>query len=116
MTVSNVQGTSGPIIAAPGATQAQNIHQLTKAVRTGNLEEARQAYADIVKSAPAGATWNPDSAFAQLGRDLLRGNMVAAKVDVVHALKDLHAKVRPTPTAESTKPVGSTGTIIATSA
>jgi hypothetical protein len=68
--------------------QARNVHDLNKALRSGDLEGAKAAYANIVKDAPEGATWNPDSAFAQLGKALATGNLGAAKAVMVDALRD----------------------------
>ncbi len=90
MSVSNLQSVNGPI-RVPGPLiengQARNAHDLTKAIRTGDLEGAKQAYKNIVKDAPEGATWPKDSAFAELGKALAKGDIAGAKAIMIDAVK-----------------------------
>jgi hypothetical protein len=89
MNVSSLQSASGVLPLHPLAqgAQAKSIHDLTKAVRTGDLDGAKQAYADIVKAAPDGATLTRGGAFAQLGRALASGDLDSAKTIIVDAVK-----------------------------
>jgi hypothetical protein len=96
MNVSSVASSSG--MTAAINPQLKNIHQLSKAVRTGDLDDAKQAYMNIIKDAPPGATWNPDSAFAQLGKALKQGDLASAKTIIVQAVQDARAAHAPAPT------------------
>jgi hypothetical protein len=89
MNVSSVQPAGNILPLRPGAhsAQAKNIHDLTKAVRTGDLDGAKQAYADIVKAAPDGATLTRGGAFAQLGKALASGDLGSAKSIIIEAVK-----------------------------
>lgn len=88
----NVDLASRPVGQLIEKGQARNVHDLNKAVRSGDLEGAKEAYANIVKDAPEGAAWNPDSAFAQLGKALATGHVGAAKAVLVDALRDARAQ------------------------
>jgi len=89
MNVSSLQS-AGNILPPRGyaqGTQAKNIQDLTKAVRTGDLDAAKQAYRDIVKAAPDGATLTRGGAFAQLGRALATGDLDSARSIIIDAAK-----------------------------
>lgn len=97
--------------------QARNAHDLTKAVRTGDLEGAKQAYANIIKDAPEGATWPADSAFASLGKALATGHIGAAKAVLADAVRDARAQTtQPIKSAETMNsgaaPTGGVGSTI----
>jgi len=99
MNVSSLQS-AGSVLPPRGdaqGTQAKNIHDLTKAVRTGDLDAARRAYRDIVKTAPDGATLTRGGAFAQLGQALVTGDPDSAKSIIIDAAK--------APRGNSTMPV-----------
>jgi hypothetical protein len=74
--------------------------QLTKSLRSGDLDGAKAAYKSMVANAPPGASWNPDSPFAQLGRALKAGDLDAAKTAVVDMVRS-----RVDPPVESPQPV-----------
>jgi hypothetical protein len=57
----------------------QAVKDLATSLKSGDLDGARQAYVQVVKNAPEGATWNPESHFAEIGRALKAGNLEAAK-------------------------------------
>jgi hypothetical protein len=59
--------------------QQQAFQDLRRALRSDDLDTAKQAYVNVVRNAPDGATWNPDSPFAQVGKALVAGDMEAAK-------------------------------------
>lgn len=56
-----------------------SFKQLSQALSSGDMSGARNAYASLVKNAPAAASWRPDSPFAQLGKALITGDMSAAQ-------------------------------------
>jgi len=70
--------------------QRTAFKELGQALKSGDLAGAKQAYADVVRNAPAGATWNPDSAFAQVGKALASGDVDAAKSAFGDMLKSHH--------------------------
>jgi len=84
---------------APGTpAQREAVKQLAQAFQNDDLASARQAYVGIVAGAPDGATWNPDSAFATLGRALVAGDLPAAKQAAKEALTALRSvKTPPAP-------------------
>lgn len=105
MSLSSLQSVNGPI-RVPGPLtengQARNAHDLTKAIRTGDLDGAKQAYKNIVKDAPEGATWPKDSAFAELGKALAKGDIAGAKTILVDAVKAARGvTTQPAPAAET---------------
>jgi len=69
--------------AAPlGTKPPEQVHafrQLGQALRAGDVDAAKQAYASVVRNAPEGASWNPDGPFAQLGKALADGDVDTAK-------------------------------------
>src|SRR5205085_1354305 len=69
--------------AAPlGTKPPEQVHafrQLGQALRAGDIDAAKQAYASVVRNAPEGASWNPDGPFAQLGKALADGDVDTAK-------------------------------------
>lgn len=69
--------------------QARNVADLTKALRTDDLEGAKSAYKAIVETAPEGATFPKDSAFAKLGAALATGHIGAAKAIAADAVRDV---------------------------
>lgn len=69
-----------PAAPTPGKyPEAAAFRQLNTALKQGDLDGAKQAYASIVKNAPDGATWNPDGPFASLGRSLRAGDVQGAQ-------------------------------------
>jgi len=95
--------------ATPGTGPMADMHQLGKALRSGDLDAAKQAYANILKNPPPGATWNPDSAFAKLGQALKSGDMEQAKSIAQAAVKELRSqgpRSQPAP-----DPMGNTGIV-----
>lgn len=82
---------SSPV--APGGRQA--VKDLAASLQAGDLGAAKQAYVQLVKNAPDGATWNPESAFAQLGRALKAGDLAAAKEAAKAAWQDFRQATPP---------------------
>jgi DNA-binding FadR family transcriptional regulator len=80
------------MVPAPGTgaanPQATYFRQMTSALRNGDLDTARQAYASLVKNAPEGKTWDKDSDFAALGRALKSGDVDAAKQAITQMVRD----------------------------
>jgi len=64
-----------------------DVKALAKALRSGDLPAARQAYVDLAKQAPEGATLQPGSAFATLGKALAGGDVAAAKTAFASLLR-----------------------------
>lgn len=71
--------------------QARNVADLTKALRTDDLEGAKSAYKAIVDTAPEGTSWPQDSAFSKLGAALATGHLGAAKAIAADAVRDVRA-------------------------
>jgi len=79
--------------AVPGSVSGQApehaaFRQLAQALKAGDIDSAKEAYASMVRNAPDGATWNPDSPFAELGRKLLAGDVEGAKSVLTSMVKD----------------------------
>lgn len=85
----------------PAARQA--VKDLATSLKSGDLDGARQAYVQVIRNAPEGATWKPDSAFAELGRALKAGDVEAAREVAKQALGAL-ADRRPTVTPPAPGP------------
>ncbi|MED5619081.1 hypothetical protein [Ideonella sp. BN130291] len=68
--------------AAAGSDRGQRlatVKQMSQALSQGDLDGAKQAYATMLRNAPEGATWKPDSPFADLGKALRAGDIPAAQ-------------------------------------
>lgn len=78
-----------------GAAIPDNVRQLGKSLRNDDIQGAKQAFADIVRNAPEGASWPKGSAFAELGRALVAGDVPAAKQAFGDALRSRLDTVRP---------------------
>lgn len=57
----------------------QNFKALSQSLSTGNLDEAKAAYANLTKNRPAQSASDPNSPLAQLGRALQGGDLGAAQ-------------------------------------
>ena len=77
---------TGPV-AAPVSPQRQNFADLGKALRSGDLDAAKQAYANVVRDAREGATWPKGSNFADLGKALVQGDLGAARTAFASMVK-----------------------------
>lgn len=77
----------------PASRQA--LKDLGASLRSGDLDGARQAYVQVIRNAPEGATWNPDSAFAEVGRALKAGNVEAAREAAKAGLQALRPDASP---------------------
>lgn len=87
----------------------QAVKDLAVSLHSGDLETAKKAYVQIVKNAPDGATWNPESAFAELGRALKAGDLAAAKEAAKGAWQDFRPAPPPvTPGVPAPAPAPST--------
>ncbi len=64
---------------AVNAAFRESARDLAVALRQDDLAGAREAFAGLVKAAPEGAQWNPDSAYAAVGRALVKGDLAAAQ-------------------------------------
>jgi len=80
------------------------LKDMSQALSSDDLGAARQAYAELARNAPAGATLQAGSPFAQLGKALLQGDLEGAK-KVVASIGDrpLHGRI-PVPQAPSPLP------------
>jgi hypothetical protein len=84
-----------PISAQPvraTSPERQDFKSLAKALRSGNLADAKTAYANIVKDAPAGATFPSGSPFAEVGKALMSGDVDAAKTAFGSMVKNATGK------------------------
>jgi len=75
------------VVAAPNP-ERQYFHDLGKSLRSGDVDGAKQAYANLVRNAPEGKTWPAGSSFADLGKALVQGNMDAARTAFASMIKD----------------------------
>jgi hypothetical protein len=82
----------------------QAMKDLTQALKTEDLGAARQAFVQVLKNAPEGATWKPDSGLAEVGRALLAGDVVAAKEAGKAALQGLKPQQPPATPGEPEPP------------
>jgi len=85
--ISSVQSNASTGVVAPPSPERQSFADLAKSLRSGDLDGAKQAYASLVRNAPAGATWPKGSQFADLGKDLAQGNMDAARTAFASMVK-----------------------------
>jgi hypothetical protein len=79
MQISNSMSTSAVSWVSARSPEQQAFKDLRIAMRGGDIDAAKQAFGAIVRNAPEGAKWNPESSFAQIGRALVAGDMDAAK-------------------------------------
>ena len=66
-------------LATVNPTVKEAFKDLTQSLKAGDVDGARQAYATLIKNAPAGGVYNKDSPFAQMGKALISGDVDAAK-------------------------------------
>jgi hypothetical protein len=92
---SALPGVERPAPANPAGRQA--LKDLGASLKSGDLDGARQAYAQVVKNAPEGATWNPAGGFAEIGRALRAGDVEAARDAAKTALRDRRPDAAPPP-------------------
>jgi hypothetical protein len=112
--VMQIRSSTPSLVLAPSTRspeQREAFKTLAKTLGAGDLAGAKQAYGDVVRNAPVGATWNSQSPFAQLGRQLLSGDVSGAQSSFAEMIKgqveqhDRSAPVVPpatTPTGSST--------------
>ena len=77
--IAAVAATRTATVSAPPAPERQAFKDMAAALKSGDLDAARGAYAEAVRNRPEGATWQPDSPFAQLGKALVQGDLDAAR-------------------------------------
>jgi hypothetical protein len=85
----------------------QAFKDLSQALSSEDLGAARKAYVAVVKAAPEGAQWKPESAFAEVGRQLTQGNLPAAAEAAKAAAAELRGRIesRRPPTGPVVPPV-----------
>jgi hypothetical protein len=85
----------------------QAFKDLSQALTSEDLGAARKAYVAVVKAAPEGAQWKPESAFAEVGRQLTQGNLPAAAEAAKAAGAELRGRIenRRPPTGPIVPPV-----------
>ena len=81
--------TPSPALATSTRSPEQRdaIKTFAQTLKSGDLDGAKQAYAAIVRNAPDGATWNSQSPFAQLGRQLVAGDVSGAQSTFAEMIK-----------------------------
>jgi len=109
LSVSNSLSTSGLQAQAQPSPERQAFVDLAKSLRTGDLSAARQAYADVIRNAPEGASFKPGSSFAEVGKALLKGDVPAAQEAFQTMLRGASGKGGGTAPQASTAVVSSTG-------
>jgi hypothetical protein len=111
----SINGVSASMSAAAGTVsgkypEAAAFRQLGNALKQGDVDGAKQAYASIVKNAPDGATWNPGSPFAALGKSLMSGDVQGAQAamqQMVQNARDRHeTSTDPVPTPVTASSTG----------
>lgn len=83
-TISTTVTVKAPVTVSP---ERQAVRDLGKSLRAGDLDAAREAYVDIIRNAPEGATWQKDSGFAQIGKALVQGDLEGAKTAFADTIK-----------------------------
>lgn len=86
-----------PTAAPVPSPQREAWNDLRRALRTDDLDAARQAYVSVIKSAPDGATFPRGSAFADLGKALTRGDVGTAKEAFKAVVRDHFTGAPPVP-------------------
>lgn len=84
MSISAISGSSGVYPTSQQTAQQQELQALTKAISSGDLSDAQQAYATLTQSQSAsGDAPDPNSplgqALAQIGKDLQSGDISSAQ-------------------------------------
>ncbi len=118
--MTTITNASPPIDRTPPGTPAgrQALKDLASSLESGDLDAAREAYVQVLKQAPPGATWNPDSGFAEVGRALKAGNVEAAREAAKSALIERRAAATPVtpgvpePVATPSTTGGTAGTLL----
>ena len=82
------------IVATP-SPERQAFGALAKSLRSGDADGAKEAYANMVRNAPEGATWPKGSHFADLGMALVKGDMDAARTAFASMVKDKAGALAP---------------------
>ena len=85
--ISSIQSSSTAAVRAPVTPEKQAFVDLTKSLRSGDLDQARESFANMVRNAPAGTTWPKGSPFAALGKALVQGDMDAARTAFASMVK-----------------------------
>jgi hypothetical protein len=78
----SIGGAPASAAIAAGTDRGQRLatlKEMSQALSEGDLGGAKQAYATMLRNAPESASWNPDSAFAHLGKALRAGDVAAAQ-------------------------------------
>ena len=82
---SNVSSSQTTSSTATWQQRNQDLQSLTKALQSGNLDQAKTAYAQVLKDSPASATQNPNSPLAQVGKALQNGDVAGAQKAMANA-------------------------------
>lgn len=90
MSLSITRATTSPIMAGdmPVSASRQAFKQLGQALKAGDVDAAKTAYAAVVKNAPRATAANPDGAFAQVGQALNQGDLAGAQDAFKSVLKN----------------------------
>lgn len=91
-----------------------DVKALGKALRDGDVTAARQAYVDLAKQAPEGATLQPGSPFATLGKALATGDVAAAKTAFSNLVRGQIDKPATTDPVKPEQPVSLPPTVSST--
>ena len=76
--------------------QGAALKQLGTALKAGDIDGARGAYASLVRNASDDRSWDGGSPFADLGRALLKGDIAGAQ-SALQAMADARRNQRPGP-------------------
>lgn len=81
MSIPSFSSTNAASVSSTSSWQQRNqdFQSLSKALQSGNLDQAKTAYAQLVKDLPANATQDPNSPLAKIGQELQTGDVAAAQ-------------------------------------
>lgn len=94
---------ASPPMRAPTA-EGQAFRSLAQSLRTGDVDAAKTAYADVIRNAPEGATLERGSPFVQVGAALRQGDLDAAKAAFADMVKSARGQLPPVATPVAAPP------------
>jgi len=83
---------SSPSTSGPSQTQRKDFEALQKALKSGNADQAKAAYAQLVKDSPASATSDPNSPLSKLGAQINSGDLTGAEKTLQSFGRGHHAR------------------------
>ena len=107
----DVSGSQSTSSTATWQQRKQDFQNLSQALQSGNVDQAKTAYAQLVKDSPASATKDPNGPLAQIGKSLQSGDIAGAQ-KAMSGMKSHHGGHRhSSSTSTSTSTSSSTPTL-----